>query len=31
VFVAAFVVTNALVDLLYAFLDPRVALGSRAS
>jgi ABC-type dipeptide/oligopeptide/nickel transport system permease component len=24
------VVTNALVDLLYAVLDPRVALGSRA-
>ena len=30
VLVAAFVVTNALVDLLYASLDPRVALGSRA-
>jgi peptide/nickel transport system permease protein len=30
VLVAAFVVTNALVDLLYATLDPRVALGSRA-
>jgi len=30
VLVAAFVVTNALVDLLYAMLDPRVALGSRA-
>jgi peptide/nickel transport system permease protein len=28
--VAAFVVTNAIVDLLYAVLDPRVALGSRA-
>ena len=28
--VAAFVITNALVDLLYAVLDPRVALGSRA-
>jgi peptide/nickel transport system permease protein len=31
VFVAAFVVANAVVDLLYAFLDPRVALGSRAA
>jgi peptide/nickel transport system permease protein len=31
VLVAAFVVANALVDLLYAVLDPRVALGSRAS
>jgi len=30
VLVAAFVITNALVDLLYAMLDPRVALGSRA-
>jgi peptide/nickel transport system permease protein len=30
ILVAAFVVTNALVDLLYATLDPRVALGSRA-
>ena len=30
VLVAAFVVINALVDLLYAALDPRVALGSRA-
>jgi peptide/nickel transport system permease protein len=30
VLVAAFVVTNAIVDLLYATLDPRVALGSRA-
>jgi peptide/nickel transport system permease protein len=30
VLVAAFVVTNAIVDLLYAVLDPRVALGSRA-
>jgi peptide/nickel transport system permease protein len=29
--VAAFVVTNTLVDLLYAVLDPRVALGSRAA
>jgi ABC-type dipeptide/oligopeptide/nickel transport system permease component len=25
------VVTNTLVDLLYAVLDPRVALGSRAA
>lgn len=31
VLVVAFVVTNTLVDLLYALLDPRVALGSRAS
>jgi peptide/nickel transport system permease protein len=31
VFVVAFVVANALVDLLYAVLDPRVALGSRAT
>ena len=30
VLVTAFVVVNALVDLLYAALDPRVALGSRA-
>jgi peptide/nickel transport system permease protein len=30
VLVAAFVITNAIVDLLYATLDPRVALGSRA-
>ncbi|HVP01448.1 MAG TPA: ABC transporter permease [Solirubrobacteraceae bacterium] len=30
VLVAAFVVTNTIVDLLYAVLDPRVALGSRA-
>jgi peptide/nickel transport system permease protein len=30
VLVAAFVVANAGVDLLYAVLDPRVALGSRA-
>ena len=29
--VAAFVVANTLVDLLYAALDPRVAIGSRAS
>ena len=28
--VAAFVIVNTLVDLLYAVLDPRVALGSRA-
>ncbi|HET6505867.1 MAG TPA: ABC transporter permease [Baekduia sp.] len=31
VFVAAFVVANAIVDVLYAFLDPRVAIGSRAA
>jgi peptide/nickel transport system permease protein len=31
VLVAAFVVANAIVDLLYAVLDPRVALGSRAA
>jgi peptide/nickel transport system permease protein len=30
VLVAAFVIVNTLVDLLYATLDPRVALGSRA-
>jgi peptide/nickel transport system permease protein len=30
VLVAAFVIVNSLVDLLYASLDPRVALGSRA-
>ena len=30
VLVAAFVVTNTVVDLLYALLDPRVTLGSRA-
>ncbi len=30
ILVAAFVITNTVVDLLYAFLDPRVALGSRA-
>jgi peptide/nickel transport system permease protein len=30
ILVAAFVITNTLVDLLYAALDPRVALGSRA-
>jgi len=30
VLVAAFVLINAIVDLLYALLDPRVALGSRA-
>ena len=29
--VAAFVITNTVVDLLYAVLDPRVALGSRAA
>jgi peptide/nickel transport system permease protein len=29
--VAAFVVANAIVDLLYAVLDPRVAIGSRAA
>ncbi|WP_028066654.1 ABC transporter permease [Solirubrobacter soli] len=29
--VAAFVIINALVDLLYAVLDPRVAIGTRAS
>jgi peptide/nickel transport system permease protein len=28
--VTAFVVVNTLVDLLYAMLDPRVSLGSRA-
>ena len=31
VLVVAFVLTNLLVDLAYALLDPRVALGSRAS
>ncbi len=31
VLVTAFVVGNTLVDLLYAVLDPRVALGSRAA
>lgn len=31
IFVTAFVVTNALVDLLYAVLDPRVTIGARAS
>lgn len=31
VFVTAFVVANALVDVLYAVLDPRVKAGSRAS
>ena len=31
VFVAAFVVANAIVDVLYAFLDPRVTIGSRAA
>lgn len=29
--VGAFVIANALVDLLYAVLDPRVAIGARAS
>jgi peptide/nickel transport system permease protein len=29
--VAAFVIANTLVDLLYAVLDPRVAIGSRAA
>jgi ABC-type dipeptide/oligopeptide/nickel transport system permease component len=29
--VAAFVLTNALVDLLYALLDPRVELGASAA
>ena len=31
IFVAAFVIANAVVDLLYAVLDPRVAIGSRAT
>jgi peptide/nickel transport system permease protein len=31
IFVAAFVIANVLVDLLYAVLDPRVAMGSRAT
>jgi peptide/nickel transport system permease protein len=31
VLVAAFVIANAVVDLLYAVLDPRVAIGSRAA
>ncbi|HTU28843.1 MAG TPA: ABC transporter permease [Solirubrobacteraceae bacterium] len=31
VLVAAFVITNALVDLLYALLDPRVELGASAA
>jgi len=30
VLVTAFVVVNVIVDVLYAVLDPRVALGSRA-
>jgi len=30
VLVAVFVITNAIVDILYAILDPRVTLGSRA-
>jgi peptide/nickel transport system permease protein len=31
VFVAAFVIANVFVDVLYAYLDPRVAIGSRAT
>jgi peptide/nickel transport system permease protein len=31
VLVAAFVIANAVVDLLYAVLDPRVAVGTRAA
>lgn len=31
ILVAAFVITNAIVDVLYAFLDPRVQLGTAAS
>ena len=31
VLVAAFVITNTIVDILYALLDPRVTLGSRSS
>ena len=31
VLVGAFVIANAIVDLLYALLDPRVAIGARAS
>ena len=31
VLVAAFVIVNMLVDILYALLDPRVVLGSRAA
>ena len=30
VLVVAFVVTNVVVDIAYALLDPRVSLGSRA-
>jgi peptide/nickel transport system permease protein len=30
VLVAVFVITNAIVDVLYAVLDPRVTLGTRA-
>jgi ABC-type microcin C transport system permease subunit YejB len=30
VLVAVFVITNAIVDVLYAVLDPRVILGTRA-
>ena len=29
VLVVAFVVVNAIVDFLYTFIDPRIALGSR--
>ena len=29
IFVAAFVIANAIVDVLYAFMDPRVAIGNR--
>jgi peptide/nickel transport system permease protein len=31
IFVAVFVVANALVDMIYAALDPRVSIGSRAT
>ena len=31
VIVAVFVVVNAIVDFLYAVLDPRVSLGAKAS
>ena len=31
ILVTAFVVVNVLVDILYAVLDPRVSLGSRAT
>jgi ABC-type dipeptide/oligopeptide/nickel transport system permease component len=30
VLVAAFVITNMVVDILYALLDPRVTLGERS-